>query len=494
METERHAPTSFRDLLAHMDWRQELLGVAMVAAEAFPVYLVVSLILNPTGKLEAFPFWLILFLLLSAHATARVLDAMRIWSPEYEIKMGIGIVLTLLVAIRFGAYGSVGMFDLGWFTDAIRALSFLPNDQERHVWGIVALTIYAWWRGRSRVEPSVDASFTVLRIGSTALIIGIIAVLAGAQDGAHIRDQLSIVTVGFFATALSAVGVSRLKLEGVRSSAPLGARWIGTFLVPIAAVVIAATLFAGIFSRQFLDTVLWLLTPIFWILGLVFQVLVLIVAVLAFIILTPIFWLIGERESQFEPETPQADDLESQEGLQQAVSDAFQMPDALRYLIAAIVLFVIISLLTRFVFKRRGTARPPTGEVRESVLDWNDLLGNMGDRLRGMFRREQQPDPLAHLRGDDAWRHTLRIREVYTKLQRRGDESGRARRRSETAEEYRPGVSSALGEHPDIPPAVEAITARYRKARYSGKPAGASDADIVEVNWETIDGLPKPES
>lgn len=493
MAAERHAPVSFRDLLYHLDWRQELLGVAIIVAEALPIYVFASLLLNPTGKLEAFPFWLVLFLLLSAHGIARVLDEMRIWSPEYEIKMGVGVVVTMLIAIRFGSYGNYGLFDMGWFADAIRAVSFLPNDQERHVWGVIALTVYAWWRGRSRVEPTVDAAFTALRWGSVALFIGIIAVLAGAQDGAHIRDQLSIVTVGFFAAALSAVAISRLKLEGVRSSAPLGVRWIGTFFVPILAVVIVATLVAGIFSRQFLDTVLWLLTPIFWILGLVFQVIVLIVAVLAFIILTPIFWLIGERDVEFVPETPEADELEGQEGLEQAVSEAFQMPDPLRYLIAAIVLFAIISLITRYVFKRKGRSRPPTGEVRESVLSWDDLFANAGDRLRSLFRREQRPDPLAHLRGDDTWRHTLRIREVYTKLQQRGGESGRARRRSETVEEYRRRVPPALGESPDIPPAVDAITLRYRQARYSGKPALASDADIVEVNWDTIERLPKPE-
>ena len=493
MTTERHAPVSYRDLLTHLDWRQELLGLAIVTAEAFPVYLFASLVLNPTDVTEPFPFLLVLFLLLSAHVVARVLDEMRIWSPEYEIKMALGVILTMIIAIRIGAYGHYGLFDFGWFTDAVRALVFLPNDQERHVWGVIFLTVYAWWRGRTRAEPTIDSSFTVLRWGSAALFILIVAILAGAQDDAVVRDRLSVATIGFFSAALAAVGVARLKLEGVRSSAPLGARWLGTFVAPIIAVVIMATLAAGIFSRQFLDTVLWLLTPIFWILGLIFQVIVLIVAVLAFIILTPIFWLIGERDMALVPETPEADELESQEGLEQAVSDAFQMPDALRYLIAAIVLFVIISLLTRFVFKRKGRSRPPTGEVRESVLDWNDLLANAGDRLRSLFRRQPQDDPLAHLRGDETWRHTLRIREAYTKLQGRGRESGRARRRSETAEEYRPQVAGALGEGTQIQPAVDAITVRYRRARYSGRPADAADADIVEVNWETIERLPRPE-
>lgn len=493
MTDERHAPLDLRDLIRHLDWRQELLGLALVAAEAFPIYLLVSLALNPTDVLDAFPFWVIFFLLFVAHSVARLLDEMRIWGPEYEIKMAIGVVLSLLVAIRFGSYPQHGLLDIGWLGDAMRALAFLPNDQYRPVWGVVALTVYAWWRGRSRAEPTIDSSFTVLRWGSLALFVVIIGVIVGAPDDAEIRERLSIVTIGFFATALAAIGIARLKLEGVRSSAPLGARWLGTFVVPILAVLLFATVAAGIFSRQFLDTVLWILTPVFWILGLVFQIIVLIVAVLAFIILTPIFWLIGEREIEFIPATPAPDDLEAQNGLEDAATQAFQLPDPLRYLIAAIVLFAIISLLTRFVFRRKGRSRPPTGEVRESVLNLDDLLANAGDRLRGLFRRDPKADPFAHLRGDDRWRHTIRIRETYTKLQERGSDSGRARRRSETAEEYRGKVVPVLGESRDIQPAVDAITIRYRQARYSGRPANAGDADIVEVNWDTIDRLPRPE-
>lgn len=494
MTTERHAPLSFRDMLVHLDWRQELLGVAVVAAEAFPLYLVASLLLNPSDLLEAFPFWVVLFLLLAAHLVARALDEMHVWSPEYEIKMTIGIIATLLVAVRFGSYPHYGLFDMGWFADALRSLAFLPNDELRPVWGVVVLTAYAWWRGRTRSEPAIDTAFGMLRIGSLALVVAIIMVLAGAEDGANIREQLSAVTVGFFAAALAAIGIARLKLEGVRSSAPLGARWLGTFVVPILAVVVVAILAAGLFSRQFLDTVLWLLSPVFWVLNLVFQIIVLFVAVLAYIILTPIFWLIGERQIELMPATPVPNDLESQPGFEERVADTFQLPDPLRYLIAAIVLFAIISLLTRFVFKRKGRSRPPTGEVRESVLDWEDLLANAGDRLRGLFRRDPEPDPLAHLRGDDTWRHTLRIREVYLKLQERGSSLELPRRRSETAEEYRPRVSAAFGPGSSAAPAIDAITARYRRARYSGEPASAEDADIAEVNWDTVERSQPPET
>ncbi len=493
MESERHAPLSLSDLLTHLDWRQELLGVAIVLAEAFPLYVFCSVLFMGGTNLWTFPFWVAAFLLLSAHAVCRVLDEMRVWSPEYEIKMMIGIVISLLVAMKFASFPHMSIASLEWLQDAFASLAFLPNDERRSVWGVVVLAVYAWWRGRTRTEPAVDSAFGMLRWGSLALVLSIVLVLLGTQADADIRDRLSAVTVGFFVAALAAVGISRLKLEGVRSSAPLGARWMGTFVVPIVAVVIVAILAAGIFSRQFLDTVLWMLSPVFWVLTLVFQILVLIVAVLAFLILTPIFWLIGERDPRIIQPTPVPGELEGDRGIAERATDAFQMPDPLRYLIAAIVLFAIFSLLTRYVFKRKGRSRPPTGEERESVLDWSDVLENAGNRLKNLFRRPARPDPLAHLRRDDAWQHTLRIREAYVKLQSRGRVLGRARRETETAEEYRPRIRAGFDGSGGAPTAVDAVTERYRRARYSGRPASAEDAEIVDVNWKTIERTPEPE-
>src|SRR5690606_35413212 len=150
---ERIAPVSVRDMMLRLDWRQELLGGAMVTAEAFALYLVAALLLNPTNLLSAFPFWIVLGLLLFGCLVCRVLDELQLWSPEYEIKMAIGVIISLVLAVRFVAFGHCGLLDMGWFSDAIRGLAFLPGSHERHPWGIVALVVYAWWRGRSRAEP-----------------------------------------------------------------------------------------------------------------------------------------------------------------------------------------------------------------------------------------------------------------------------------------------------------------------------------------------------
>jgi hypothetical protein len=326
----------------------------------------------------------------------------------------------------------------------------------------------------------------MLRNGSATMALLIVIILAAADPSDQVRERLSAATIVFFIWALAAVGVSRLRLEGFRTSAPLGPRWLATFVGPILAVVIVAIIGAGIFSRQFLDTVLWMLTPVFFVLDLVFQAFVLFMAVIAYIILTPLFWLIGDHQSQIisPPATPAIGEDKSN----QIANTPFHVPDPLRYLIAAIILFVIASLLTRFLFRRRRRERASTSEERESVMDWSDLLGSLGARLRGLLRRDKtQDDPLAHLRDDPRWQYTLAIREAYRRLQQRGQSLGRPRLPFETADEYRSDVSQRLGPPHPTGDAVLTLTDRYRTARYSGEPASQADAAAAEEAWQVVE-------
>jgi hypothetical protein len=314
-----------------------------------------------------------------------------------------------------------------------------------------------------------------------------VLVLVGSRDDAQVRDRLSAATIAYFVCSLAAIGVARLKLEGFRTSAPLGPRWLATFVGPILAVVAVAIIGAGIFSRQFLDTVLWMLTPVFFVLNLVFQVFVIILAIIAFIILSPIVWLIGEREPQLIAVTPTAMGEQGESRLQEATNSPFEVPDPLKYLIAALILFVIFTLLTKFVFRRRRKERASTEEERESVLEWGDLWGSLGARLRGLRRNRTEDDPLAHLRGDPRWRYTLAIRETYVKLQERGERAGLPRREPQTADEYRPGLTTRFQTAADVPTAIATITDMYRRTRYSGSPASEQDAAIVLDAWRLVE-------
>jgi hypothetical protein len=157
-----------------------------------------------------------------------------------------------------------------------------------------------------------------------------------------------------------------------------------------------------------------------------------------------------------------------------------------------LILFAIFSLLTRFVFRRRRGERDSTDEERESVLEWGDVLGSIGTRLRGLIRRRgDDDDALDPLRSDPRWANTVEIRETYQRLQRRGARAGRPRRAAETADEYRPGVVEAIPA-PNVAPDIETITAAYDRARYSGVPASEEDAAAVKAAWADVERTPVP--
>ena len=476
-------PVTFLDVLRRLEWRIESLAIAIILAEASLVWIAFGLIMSETGTRSAYPFWIVAFVLLGSHYVIHLLDQARIWSPDYEIIVTASIAVTLLVSVKFGSFPGVAIWDAGWLIDAVNGLAFFPTEQARPIWGNVILVIYAWFRARSREEPSVDSAYTMFRWGTIALGLILVVILVGAPDGLEIRERLSVGTIGFFGGALTAIGLARMRLEGFRAAAPLGPRWLATFATPILAIIVVAIIAAGIFSRSFLETMIWLLSPVFFVLGVVFQIIVLAIAIIAFLILTPIFWLIGDLDPEIQNATATPAAQTGESALDQAQPEQFVIPEALQYLIAAIVLVAIVSLLTRYLFRRRSRFRASTIEERESVMDWSDLMGSLGGRLRSLFDREGSEDPYANLRGDDRWKHTIRIRERYRDLQRRGADLGRARFSRETAEEYRPAVGGRFAA--DGRPAVNGMTHIYRRIRYSGIPASDDDATEMDGFWDS---------
>lgn len=487
-DADRVTPTSLMDLLRSLDWRLELIGIALVLAEASLVYLVSGILLSDSSpESRVLSAWIVGFVMLTAHIIPRTLDEWRVWGGQYEAIMGAGIVVTLLVALKAGAFPNIALWDFSWLRQTVRAFALLGTDSVRPVWGLVALVAYAWWRGRTRDLPAVDSAYLMLRVGSAILALLIVIVLAATSPTDQVHQRLSVATIAFYVCALGAIGFARLKLEGFRTSSPLGPRWLATFAAPILTVLALAIIGAGIFSRQFLDTVLWMLSPLLFLLNFIFEAVILIMAVLAYIILTPLVWLIGTREPISRTVSTPAP-MEDNSQFDQLTQRAVDVPDAIRYLVAALILLAIFAVLTKFVFRRRRRERQPTDEERESIMDWDDMLGSLANRFRSLFQREQPVvvDPLAELRDDPRWQYTVAIRETYQRLQRRGADLGRGRRPAETADEYRPGVTGRLSV-PNGDSAVRSITDRYRDARYSGEPATAADAEDAARAWQEIE-------
>lgn len=477
--------------LGQLDWSLELLVVLLVAAESAVLFLVAEGLL---GSLEVTdrtisPVWLFLLLYLGT-TIQRAMDAHRFFSPEYEIVSAVSVVALLLAAVRVIAFPHYGLADPGWLPDAARGLAFLRTTAARPVWGIVVLVGYAWYRGRTRDDPSVEAAYRLLRVGTVVSVLALLVTMAlvPTDRDPALRRALYAATTAFLACTLGAITLGRLRIEQARGALTLTPRWLITFLGPVAVLVLVGTLVAGIFTRRFLETIVWLLTPVFRLLDLLVLILVYVATGLAWVIFTVVSFLIdllGPNEPLPRPTptttigTPQQDPFEGVRGL--------DYPDSVRYLLALALLALLVFALTRFLWHRRPRRLSAAGEERESVFSWGALAAGLGGLLAGLGGRfGRRPDPLDALRGDPRWRHTLAIRETYRQLLQRGAAARHPRGTDQTPDEYAPVVAAAG------PPAgaVGALTGRYDGARYSDQPATAEDAAAARAAWEAIERAP----
>ncbi len=477
-----------------LDWTLELLVILLVAAETCVVYLVTEAVFssNVVADRTVSPIWLFLLLYLGT-TIQRAMDAYRFFSPEYEAVSLVVILALFLVTVRIIAYPAVPLADLGWLRDGARALAFFPNQAARPVWGLVALVAYAWWRGRTRDEPSIESAYRIMRAGTPVSVIALLFTFAIAptETDQALRRALFGGVIAFLACTLAAIALGRLRIEHARGAITLTPRWLATFLGPVVGLVLFGTLLAGIFTRRFLDTLLWLLTPVFWLFDLILLIMVYIATAFAWVLFNLfalLLRLLGPTDPAARPVSPSAPGL-PQDLFNETRTPVY--PDIVRYLGVVVLLGLIGWLLTRFLWRRRRP-RPVAGaEERESVFSWGLLGENMADLLAGLTGRfGRKPDPLAHLRGDPRWRYTIAIRERYTQFLQRAAAAELPRAADQTPDEYAPVVATAG----PVRPAVAALTARYDRARYDETPATAEDAAAAQAAWDAIDtaGLRPP--
>lgn len=467
------------------DWRTELLVAALAAAETAALWLVVALFVARDGSGAGAARPLALFALVyGAVLTPRLLEAFDVWDPAFEVWMGLAVAVTTLTAVKVAAFPELGWLDGGWVRGTARDLVLRPSGAVVPVWGVVAVAAYAWWRGRRRAEPSLDAAYRSLRVGTVAVFAGAaLHGLAGSSEGE--RGTSGAVLV-FFVASLGAIALARLRLQTGHDAVALGPRWLPTFLLPIVATVAVAVVAAGIFSRDLLDTVLWALAPLVWALSVVVRVFIIVVAVIAFILVSPLLWFLSRRTLRLTPleGTPAVGG--SVERLQRDLRQAADVPDAIRYLIALAVLMVVFSAITRFALRRRRRSPLPSTEERESVLDPRDLLGALGSRLRALLgRRRRAPDGLTGLRGDPRWVATVEIRETYRRLLAWSRDQGAPRPPSSTPWQHADHLTPRLVDRAARTD-IATITERYNEARYGDAPATAAEAATVRAAWNRL--------
>ena len=480
-------PSYLGRLVKAWDWRSAALSFTLISAEAMLVSLVVGLIETPgavsTGGVGGIPPLAILVMMIVAAAIPRLVEAFQLWSPDYEVAIGVGIVATLLTLLYIGAFRQYAPWDPAWLREAVHAYIFRPSTAQASVWLITFIIIYMWARGRLRETPSLDTTYTMLRIGVIVVAVTSILTVTAQETDSPGRAHVRILVVGFFFFALSAVTLARLQIEGLRAQGRLGPQWIGPLVLPVALILIVGLLASAVLSHTFLETVTAILHPLFVVLNFILELIIAVISWIAYVFYLVLSSLVNKITGGHVSALPQPT-APPRQVAEQANHKIATLPDSIRFILLAVVLVGFIWLLTRFIF-RRPTRRPRGNEERESVMDWNEvgaglkgMLANLAARLR---RRGM--DPWADLRGDARWQYTLKIRTLYSRLLHRAARAGTPRLPSAAPREHLPPLER-LYPHAGAP--LLTITDAYRAARYSDRPATADDAARAESAFQAI--------
>ena len=180
-------PSILRFLLARWEWRTATLSVLLIAAEACLVSLVLGLMEAPGAFTSTGAGWIhplaILAVLLFAAAVPRLAEALQLWSPEYELCIGAGVVGSLLTMLYGCAFASrYAVWDGEWFYEMVQGFIFQRTTATASVLLIAVVTIYAWVRGRARGLPDLDTAYTTLRVG--VVVVAAAAILTVISDAA----------------------------------------------------------------------------------------------------------------------------------------------------------------------------------------------------------------------------------------------------------------------------------------------------------------------
>jgi hypothetical protein len=478
----------FKQAFAHIRWAELIVLLLICIAETALIWLAATAIVAvPAGLPHAISPWLVFGLVWGTALLPGALEALDVWEPWHQVVMGAAIVISLIVAILVICFPGGAWRDDAWISEAMSSAIVRPSTTEITVWFPILIVALIWWRAYIRDEPSRETAFRLMRVGSIGILSG--AVALAVTDSATGEVESSSVVLVFFLAALTAIGLASLTSGDNAGQAEASFRSVAVGFAPVLAVVVFAVVVSGLLRRDLFDTILWALGPLMWGLSVIVRATILGVALIAVVILSPFLWLMEGRELQFRAIRIDGSGLGSDPVVDRATDGANALPDPLRYLVAAAVLFVLFAGVTRFVLRRqRSRVRSISGEEHtrmRPVFDLSRAIDTLR-RLLGLGGEVDVADPLDELRQDTRWAATVRIRERYRVLLVWAAERGVARAPGQTAYEHAAHLEAGIagaGARDDI----TMIVAIYSRTRYGSDPATAADAETVETAFGRIE-------
>jgi len=392
----------------------------------------------------------------------------------------LGFLLTIAIWTKSAALPNVSWLDASWLVKLLGGFAGKGDGVGEVVWLSVIGAGIAWRRGASRPGLSIDAANEQLRQGglAAAAVLGVNAALPGGVG----NGGASLAVVVFFAATLTAIALTRSTT--ILSGVDVGRTKSLSIIAGPAAAVIGVGLLAGaLLSRDLFNTIIWLLGfPV----GAIWFAARYILIALAFVILLilwPIFWVLQRwlpQPAELKITMPAAQPQNAAKLV--PGSNPGQLPDLIRYGIAALVFVMVCLIVIRIATNRRRPELIEGDEVREKLTDGDDgsLLGDLWNKLR---RRRGGPDPLADLRGQPEWAHTVAIREAFGQFLEWTRDRGLARRPATTAAEHGVAFEASLtAPNKD----AETLLTGYRNIRYRDTPATQTEAETTVEAWRRL--------
>jgi hypothetical protein len=456
----------------HREWVLELL---LLLAEGVLVWMVAAMAFGPFSSLgDPVRPALAIGLVAVARILPRLLHDRGIWGWNFSAVIALAIVISTLAAVKIVAFPGLPWLDRAWLRDALDSLVFENSAADITVWAPIGLSAAVWWLAHFNGPPGLERSRAMLRTG--AAVAAVVSLASALVETGPSDREIAVGVVIFFVVTLVALAIAR---QGGEATHTRG-RLFSTVLLPTVAIVSVAALFALLVTFDWTrisphapDILGTILAP-------VFTVLLLLLTGVVILISLPLLWLFSlgnydaSRVNQF---TGGAQTDPAQSALN------WHPPDPVRYLLAAIFLVIVFAGIARFglAVTRRDNER---GETGDREIGAGKGLGKWLERFRWPFGRGAA-DPLANLRGDPRWAHTVHVRETYGTWLRWAEDRNYGRDTAETALEL-DRRSAPFFHSSASAAALDELTAIYDNVRYSETPATAEQADRATQLWREL--------
>jgi hypothetical protein len=448
--------------------RRELLTLSCAAMELCWAYGFFGVALAVMGEPRVGVFAFAALVVLALYSSRFLLNSNLRLRQQQTLSV-ILAVFSILAVLRLTVFSHLTPLDLSWLIRAPVGVArmFIALTPEVLV---VLMGIFAWWRGVSMSQASLDFDSIGFRFRLGVLLLALLA-LINTWLG---RIALAPYLFGFFFFGLVSVALARQEDVGrgeAQRSLPLKGPWLAILAGSAAAVLGLGILLSLIVTPQGLLAFLSLFKPLTPLVIVILYVLLTIIALLVQLLYAIVTWLVavfrGSGANQLLPNLqPPPPALIPQDLEAMTIPEPVQMG-------CSVLLFIGLLLLLAWSLNRLQR-RPHNDDnvTRESVpvsVGWDPLK-----KLRDWFKRK----PVIEL--DES---VATIRRIYANLARLAAQRGFPRADAETPYEFMRDLRAAF---PGAEPDERAITEAYVRVHYGEQDPSHEEVARVRAAWERI--------